>query len=150
MARVPSSLNTGGPDAKFGGGGMIGPPSSGSPIQTMHRPGPGGPDAKHGMQIPPQLQQSWQQMAKVVNHHISFGDGVQADNIDGVWQTATTPVLANTDFTVVHNLGRIPVGVDLKMKNNPCDVYTGSVPATKTEITLRATGPSVTVSLFIH
>jgi hypothetical protein len=106
----------------------------------------GGPDNR----IPPQLQQLWQQMAQTVNHHISFGDGSQADNIDGVWATAITPTVPDTDFVVQHNLQRIPVGVDLKMKNAACDIYLGSVPATSTTITLKATGINVTVSLFIH
>lgn len=93
------------------------------------------------------ILRSWQLMASVVNGQISFGNGTTVDNISGVWVLVTFAA-ANTDQLVTHNLGRIPVGYLLMTKSASCDVYTGSVGATKTQITLRGTTTS-TVNLFI-
>lgn len=99
---------------------------------------------------PKNVEQAWQQLSTLINQHISFGDGIQADNIRGKWITTTTPVTPDTDFVLPHDLGTIPVGVDLKMKSASCDVYIGSVQPTDTQITLRATAGNVLVRLFIH
>lgn len=95
------------------------------------------------------LRRIYERLARVVNGQISFGDGINADNIDGVWASSTTPGVANTDFTVTHNLGRIPVGYIPVTKSAATDVYTGSVAATATQLTLRATGTNVSVKCFI-
>lgn len=95
------------------------------------------------------LRQAWQQLATVVNKNISFGDGIDADNISGSWVATTTPVAPNTDFTIDHNLGRVPVGYWPMSKDKAVDIYTGSISATTTQITLRATVASATVNLFI-
>ena len=95
------------------------------------------------------LRSNWQKLQNVVNAHIGFGDGINADNIDGVWATVVTPLVANTDFTITHNLGRVPVGYIPMSKTAATDIYTGSVSATTTTLTLRATGTGVTVNLFI-
>lgn len=95
------------------------------------------------------LKKLWIQLAKVVNHGISFGNPTSgADNISGVWTIFTTPV-ANTDFVITHNLGRIPVGYLVMTKSASVDIYTGSVPADETTITLRATVAGVVVTMFI-
>ena len=92
----------------------------------------------------------WQQTAKIVNNHISFGSpATNPDNIDGKWVPFNTGVTPNTDFTVTHNLGRLPVGYLVMNKNAACDIYTGSVAATITQLTLRGTVAGVTGQLFI-
>lgn len=91
----------------------------------------------------------WEQAARVINGGLSFGAGTTKDNIDGAWVTAVTPGAPNTDFVVTHNLGRIPVGYIVMSKSAACDVYTGSVGATATQLTLRGTVAGVTVTLFI-
>jgi hypothetical protein len=93
------------------------------------------------------LLKIWQNACFIWNGGISFGDGSKTDNISGVWVTVTFAV-ANVDQTVTHNLGRVPVGYLAMTKSAACDVYTGSVAATKTQITLRGTTTS-TVVLFI-
>jgi hypothetical protein len=96
------------------------------------------------------LQKMWRNLVTlVINGHISFGDGINRDNIDGNWANLTTPVAPNTDFVVNHNLGRLPVGYLVTYKDRAVDVYTGSVPATTTQITLRATVASAVIRLFI-
>lgn len=95
------------------------------------------------------LRRIYERLARVVNGQISFGDGVNADNIDGVWASATTPGVANTDFVITHNLGRVPVGYIPVTKSATTDIYTGSVAATATQLTLKSTGTNVDVVFFI-
>lgn len=96
------------------------------------------------------LNNYWTRLAKVVNMHISFGNPTSgSDNVDGVWASVVTPGVANTDFTITHNLGRVPVGYIPMTKSAACDIYTGSVAATTTQLTLRATAIGVTVPIFI-
>jgi hypothetical protein len=95
------------------------------------------------------LKNVYQNLVTVINGNIGFGDGTNADNISGAWATVITPGTPNTDFVITHNLGRVPVGYLIMIKNAAVDVYTGSTGATKTQITLRATVASVTIKLFI-
>src|SRR5215469_16124357 len=85
------------------------------------------------------MAQMWNVLAVAFNGNISFGDGTKIDNINGTWISVTTPGSANTDFAVSHNLNRLPVGYLPMSKSAACDVYTGSVAATNTALTLRAT-----------
>lgn len=105
------------------------------------------------------LQQTYQQVAKTINNNIEFGNPISgAGNIKGQWgkvngsTTITTPGAANTDFTVTHNLGYPAVGVDVKTKNMAVDVYTSpsANPSPSTQIILRASVASATITLFIH
>ena len=95
------------------------------------------------------LQKMWRNLSLIINGQISFGDGINRNNIDGVWANVTTPVAPNTDFTITHNLGRLPVGYWIMYKDRAVDVYTGSVAATFSTLTLRATVASAVIRLFI-
>jgi hypothetical protein len=95
------------------------------------------------------LQNLWQNLAFVVNGQIGFGDGTHPDNINGVWASVADTGNANTDFTVVHNLQRVPVGYLVMTASIATDVYTGSVAATKTNLTLRSSAAHAALSLFI-
>jgi hypothetical protein len=95
------------------------------------------------------IKNVYQNLVTVINGNIGFGDGTNSDNISGNWATVITPNVANTDFVITHNLGRVPVGYLVMIKSAAVDVYTGSAAATKTQITLRATVTSVTIKLFI-
>lgn len=107
-------------------------------------------------QIPPtaqdklwqRLRQIYEQVASVVNGRVNFGDGTKNDNIDGSWVTVTPPN-PNVDFTVNHGLNRIPTGYLVMSKSVSSDVYTGSIVATTTQITLRVSVAPVTLKLFI-
>jgi hypothetical protein len=91
----------------------------------------------------------WQGLALLINGNITFGDGTIIDNINGTWFNITAPVAPNTDFTLNHNLNRIPAGYLVMEKDRACDVYTGSVAPTTTQITLRATVASAVLRIFV-
>jgi hypothetical protein len=95
------------------------------------------------------LLKIWQNACFIWNGGISFGDGVHTDNISGVWASVPDTGLANTDFVVTHNLGRIPVGYLTMTASIATDIYTGSVAATKTQITLRSSASHASILLFI-
>lgn len=94
------------------------------------------------------LQKSWRNLTTLINNKIGFGDGVNKDNIDGIWVSVVTPGAPNTDFTVTHNLGRKAVGYLVMTKSAACDVYTGGVAGTLSQFTLRATAAGVTINVF--
>lgn len=93
------------------------------------------------------LRGVYQSLTNVINGNLGFGDGTNADNISGVWKTVVFAA-PNADTVVTHNLGRVPVGYIPMSKVAACDVYTGSVAPTKTQLTLRGT-VATTVTLFI-
>ena len=95
------------------------------------------------------IRKIYQNLTDVINGKLGFGDGTNRDNIDGSWINVVAPAAPNTDFTVNHNLGRIPVGYWIMIKDRAVDVYTGSVASTKTALTLRATVASAVIRLFV-
>jgi hypothetical protein len=95
------------------------------------------------------IKNIYQNFSQAFNGHVGYGDGTNSDNIDGSWINVVAPVGANTDFTVNHNLGRIPSGYWVMQKDRACDVYTGSIGATSTQLTLRATVASAVLRLFV-
>jgi len=94
------------------------------------------------------LQKVYRNFTSVVNGKIGYGDGTNSDNIDGVWKTVTFPT-ANTNLTITHNLGRIPVGYHVMTKSAATDIFNGTLPSTSTQITLQSTQAGVTISFFI-
>src|SRR5882762_11568874 len=95
------------------------------------------------------IRNVYQNLVTLINGNIGFGDGTLPDNISGSWINVVAPVAPNTDFTVNHNLQRLPVGYWVMQKDRACDVYTGSVAATTTQLTLRATVASAVLRIFV-
>jgi len=101
-------------------------------------------------------------LARAVNGRIDFGSpqGQSAKapgNIDGTWPGTlaggymiTTPG-ANVEFTVTHNLGRIPVGYDIKSRDKACSVYDSRKNLwTTTQMFLKCDVTTVQIVLFVH
>jgi hypothetical protein len=107
------------------------------------------PTARSLKQFVTMLRSIYQNLVDVINGNLGFGDGTKLDNISGSWINVVAPVAPNTDFTVNHNLNRLPVGYWIMQKDRACDIYTGGVVATKTQLTLRATVASAVLRLFI-
>lgn len=98
------------------------------------------------------VQRVWQLMAIAVNGNIEFGNPTSGPvNIRGAWISVTTPGVANTDFTVTHNLGRPAAGYLIMTKDRAVDIYTSPTVngSPNTQIILRATVASAVVTLFI-
>lgn len=98
----------------------------------------------------PHHEKVQEQLYKILRQGISFGDGTNSDNIDGVFAATTTPGVANTELAITHTLQRVPVGFDIKKKDAICDIYASATPWTKTQIFIKATGINVHILLFIH
>lgn len=89
--------------------------------------------------------------------NLSFGTGPsnlinnndKSQNIAGAWASVTSPGTPNTEFAVTHNLGHVPTGFDVKRKSASCDIYDGTTAWTDTQIFLKATVASVSLTLFI-
>ena len=102
----------------------------------------------------PRNQARWtERIAKVVNGGISFGDTMS--NKDGdininCWKAqGTTPGAANTNFTINHSLGRVPLTIVGQDTNNGGLLYRGSVAWTKTTVTLRCTTATATYNVIL-
>jgi hypothetical protein len=99
---------------------------------------------------------------KAVNGGITFGvpstvllNGTQTvpqpcENINGVLVTVVTPLGGGTEFSVIHNLNRVPQLVDIKRMNSATVIFDSGTPWTKTQIFLKSTVGSITVTLHIH
>lgn len=72
----------------------------------------------------------------VLRNGISFGDGINPDNIDCCFATANFTV-ANTNLTINHTLGRVAIGYIPYEKSAACDVYDGTIAGVVNQITLR-------------
>jgi hypothetical protein len=92
---------------------------------------------------------AWQLLTSIVNGQLTFGDGTNLDNIGGFWANVADTGLANTDFVITHNLGRVPAGFITFAASIATDLYTGSAVATKTTITLRSSVAHAAVRLFV-
>jgi hypothetical protein len=97
------------------------------------------------------LRRLYERLAKAINGRISFGDGIASDNIEGVWITVVTAGVADTDFTINHNLGRPAAGYILMKRFTSVNVYESPTvnPNLNSQLILRASVPSTSVTLFV-
>lgn len=91
-----------------------------------------------------EIRKGWQILYQILAGQVSYGDGVNKDNIDGVWATAVS-VAGN--FTVTHNLGRVPVGYHVVKSTGFENVK--FISATTSQITLAGQTGGSTLTLFI-
>jgi hypothetical protein len=80
---------------------------------------------------------SWREkLTDVINGGIGFGDGTSAEHIRGCWVTYTSNAVANTEDTVAHTLGSVPVGYLVFQQDKAASFYSGGT-------------ASVTVRIFV-
>lgn len=100
------------------------------------------PPAAFNTDTPSALRENFEQLAKTVRN-ISFGETMSNaapdQNLECWKASGTSPGVANTDFTINHSLGRIPITIAGQDTNNGGLLYRGSVAWTKTQVTLRCT-----------
>lgn len=96
------------------------------------------------------LQRVYQQAARVINGNLEVGSPTAVfissqapnnGNVFGNWVSVLTPATPNTDFTVIHNIGRPPIKMDIGIKSSACIIYVSPTPNPNpnTQAILRAT-----------
>lgn len=96
----------------------------------------------------PANQPRWiERLARVLNKNVSFGATMNNTDDDrnlDIWKFhGTSPGAANTDFTLQHSLGRIPITIVGQDTKDGSVIYRSPVTAwTKTSVTFRSTGAS--------
>jgi hypothetical protein len=95
------------------------------------------------------LRKLYEQLVRIVNGQLSFGNGATPDNIAGAWAAVADTGAADTNFTVTHNLLYIPVGVILMTQTKAGVIYKGSVAWTTTTITLKCNVANDNILIFI-
>lgn len=94
-----------------------------------------------------------ERLALVLNGNVNFGStmsNVDQDQNMNAWKaTGTSPGTANTDFTIQHSLGRVPLTIVGQDTNNGGLLYRGSVAWTKTAITLRCTTATAAYNVIV-
>ncbi len=83
---------------------------------------------------------------------IRFGggvDGSDGENIDGQWQVISDTGSINTEFSVPHSLGSIPIGYIVTKINKAGIIYDSGTTWTSTTIYLKCSVANATVSVFL-
>lgn len=105
--------------------------------------------------VPRNLARWSERIARVLNGNLSHGSTMSNADKDknmNSWKfTGVTPAAANTDFTLPHSLGRIPLTITGQDTTNGGYLYRSPVtPWSKTAITLRCTTASATYRLIVE
>jgi hypothetical protein len=95
------------------------------------------------------VRKLYEQLARILNGLVSFGNGITRDNIDGEWAHVADTGAANADFTITHNMLRIPVGWILMNQTKAGILYKGAAAWTTTTITLKCSVANDDVLIFI-
>lgn len=94
-----------------------------------------------------------QQAVDRVNGKLTEGsgdNGTPCGNMEGSWWYNTTPSTPDTDFTIIHNLGRLPKSFEIRWANIAAIIYQSpAVGPTSTAVTLRCTVASATLRIKI-
>jgi hypothetical protein len=94
-----------------------------------------------------QFEYSVQQIGKILAGNVSFGASTnntdQDINMDCFKATGTTPGTANTEFSISHQLGRIPVGFLVASVDQAAIIYKSTTAWTSSHIYLKCNVASV-------
>jgi hypothetical protein len=95
-----------------------------------------------------------ERLALVLNGNVNYGstmNNADADTNMNAWKfTGTSPGTANTDFTLPHSLGRIPVTINAQDTTNGGLIYRSpATPWTKTHVTFRCTTASAPYNIIV-
>lgn len=93
-----------------------------------------------------------EQLYKIFRRNISYGHSVdgQDQNIDGKMLEITDTGVAGTTNTLNHNLGRIPLYIDVKYKSIAGDWQDTGTTWTKNQAFIKFTTDHMHVRLFVH
>lgn len=103
--------------------------------------------------VSPNIRRYDEDLYKLINgRKISFGQQVNSgdQNIDGQMVEIADTGLANTQFSVVHNLGRVPLFYDIKYMSLATSVFDSGTTWTTTQIFLKSSTAHVKLRIFVH
>lgn len=80
---------------------------------------------------------------------LGFGDGVDTDNLVGKWIQYATNAAADTEDTIAHSLGVIPIGVIVMVPPQAGFIYKGTTAWTTTNIYLKCSAADQDATLFL-
>lgn len=98
------------------------------------------------------LNRDVQKMVTVIDGRIRFGggsDGEQGENVHGEFQVVADTGSANTEFSVTHLLGAVPIGYLVTKISNAGVIYDSGTPWTDTTIYLKSSAANSAVTLFL-
>jgi hypothetical protein len=97
-----------------------------------------------------EIGQAYDFVQSAINGRLSFGDGTDIDNIKGKWVEFTSHATPDTEFTVTHDLGAIPVGfIDVGYKDKAGVLYRGGTTWTTSSIFLKCNVASTACRIFL-
>jgi hypothetical protein len=96
-----------------------------------------------------QLDKRIVEMQKTFAGNLGFGNGTDIDNIIGKWMEYSTNAVANTEDTLAHNLGVIPVGFLLLVPPATGFIMPGPTPWTTSNLYLKCNAASQTAKIFV-
>ena len=98
------------------------------------------------------LDNDVEKLYQLTHGRIEFGSGVDGErgvNISGEWQVIADTGSANTEFSVTHTLGAVPVGYIVTKISNAGVIYDSGTAWSDTTIYLKSSGANSAVSLFL-
>lgn len=100
----------------------------------------------------PRLLKMLKQVAARLNGGLSLGDGSNGSrcgSFNNRWVQVTSPAVADTEFTIVVNLGRRPIGYRVCSQSEACSVYASRPPGSwsKNILYLKCSGTAVDLLL---
>lgn len=95
------------------------------------------------------LPQFLRQLERLFSANIGFGDGTDLENIQGKWIDYSSNGVANTDDSVTHDMGVIPVGFIVMVPPLQGAINRGSVAWTTTTVSLRCSAATQTAKIFL-
>ena len=121
------------------------------------------PDRTSGEIDQTYFDRQWLYLVRAINGGISLGSpftrrvragqeaesGTGGNNVEGSWYVGPTPVTPDTDFTIPHKLGRIPVGYLLLSIDQAGIIYKGVKAWTNSSITLRCSTSNTNVTVLV-
>lgn len=100
----------------------------------------------------PQLEVDLENIFLAMKGRIRFGtgvDGARGENISGEFQIYTSNGSADTEDTITHTLGSVPIGFIVINTNKGGVTYDGGTAWTATSIFLKNSTTSATTTIFI-
>jgi len=79
----------------------------------------------------------------------TIGDGKRAYNIDAVWVAYVSNSVADTEDTVSHSLGRVPLAAFVGLPDKNAVIYDSGTDWTATDVYLKSTAATTTVNLLL-